>query len=311
MNPMDLLADVFRSLQLRGEIFCRAELAEPWSLVVPPTRLWTFHLVVRGRCHLLCNGRDDELGEGDLALVAASAHEQVLSSTERARPVPLSELARTFGRARTLEISGDGERAVLVCGGFELRDVPEASLRALFPEVLVVSAGERTTLVEELWQWISEEAREDGSGAEFVLGRLAELLLVYALRRGGRPTASGPSWLRALQVPEIAAAMTRMHEQLERPWSVDELAKIAGLSRSAFASLFTETVGEPPAQHLTRWRMVHAASALARQGESVASIAERVGYQSQAAFGRGFKRHFGIPPHRYREHVLRTQDQGA
>ena len=134
-----------------------------------------------------------------------------------------------------------------------------------------------------------------------MLAKLSELLFVEAMRRYAESLPAGQQgWLAALRDPQLGRALALMHAEPARAWTVDELAREVALSRSALGERFAELVGEPPMQYLTRWRLALAAQSLRAGGEAVARIAERVGYESEAAFNRAFKREFGSPPAKWR-----------
>jgi transcriptional regulator GlxA family with amidase domain len=150
----------------------------------------------------------------------------------------------------------------------------------------------------------ASETHAPGPGSDAMLGRLAELLFVEAMRRY---TASLPAeqagWLAGLRDPHVGRALALLHADPARDWEVEALARETGLSRSALGERFAHLIGEPPMQYLTRWRLALAAQALSAGNDAVARIAERVGYESEAAFNRAFKREFGSPPAAWRRSV--------
>lgn len=148
-----------------------------------------------------------------------------------------------------------------------------------------------------------EESGQRRAGTDAVLAKLSELLFLEAIRRYLESLPAGEQgWLAGLRDPYVSRALALLHREPARGWTVDELGRETGLSRSALADRFATLIGEPPMQYLTRWRLALAARALAEERAPVGRVAERVGYESEAAFNRAFKREFGLPPAAWRRH---------
>jgi AraC-like DNA-binding protein len=150
----------------------------------------------------------------------------------------------------------------------------------------------------------AEETRAPRAGADAVLAKLSELLFVEAIRRYIESVPPDQrNWFAGLRDPHVGRALALLHAEPARAWTVEDLGREAGLSRSALAERFAELIGEPPMQYLTRWRLALAAQALREGREPITRVAERVGYESEAAFNRAFKREFGMPPAAWRRHA--------
>jgi AraC-like DNA-binding protein len=190
----------------------------------------------------------------------------------------------------------EGPPEVRMLGGYFAFDSPDAAMMvSLLPALLHLRGIERLSLLVRL---VREESIEARPGRELVLGRLVEVLLIEALRSTpGEGTP--PGLLRALADTRLAAAMRHMHGEPAHPWTVDELAKKAALSRSAFFERFSRAVGSPPMEYLLGWRMAIAKDLLGRGGLAMAEVAERVGYSSASTFSTAFSRHVGQAPGRY------------
>jgi transcriptional regulator GlxA family with amidase domain len=147
---------------------------------------------------------------------------------------------------------------------------------------------------------LADETARQRPGGSAMVSRLCDLLVVEALRAWLAAAPPRDAWLAGLRDPQIAAALERIHTAPERPWTVDSLARAAGMSRSRFAQRFAELVGEPPLQYLTGWRLCYATELLDGSDDSLRVIAQRSGYGSEAAFGKAFKRRFGMSPGTYR-----------
>jgi len=192
--------------------------------------------------------------------------------------------------------------AVLLCGTFEFESEGVAWFLARLPRVIHIKGCETQGLIPVL-SLMAEEAEANRSGKTLVLRRLSDILFVQIMQRWVEQNGIAASgWLGALHDPLIRQALDLIHTQPEQPWTVSSLARATAMSRSAFAARFRDLVGEPPLKYLTRWRMQVAAQLLTRQPKmSLRAVAEQVGYVSEAAFCKTFKRMTGHPPLSYRQ----------
>lgn len=308
---MDPLQPILRAMRLECTVTARLEAAAPWGVRFCNT--WPrFGFVVRGACWIDIDGvpTPQALSAGD-GFILTRGRAFVLRDAPRSRVVRCEDLVR--GReGEVIAVGGDGPRTAVVSGTLGFDPAASRPLLEALPELLHLRADEdeggilRTTL-----ELLSAETAGDRLGRAQVCARLGEILFIQAVRRfaARRPEgagAGGVCWLSALADPHVGAALRAMHEDLSRPWTVEALARAAGASRSAFALRFRALVGETPLAHLARWRM-HSASGHLRAGElGLGEIAERVGYESEAAFSRAFKRIVGRAPGAVRRGELRT-----
>lgn len=307
----DVLADVLDSLKLRGRFFCRCELSAPWALGFGAGFFSHFHVITSGSCWLqLQDGTAPvALEEGDLALVIPRGSGYQLCDDLRTPPIALEQvIGNSRGGLRAVIRHGaGGPETGLICGAFEFQGARADSSLAILPPWIRVSKREshanewlRVTL-----QFLQKETREPGMGSETIITRLIDVIFVEAVRawlKGLPPGAAG--WLGALRDPAIGAALGLIHKSPGKPWTVGMLAAQVGMSRSPFAARFVELVGQSPMSYLKHWRLGQAAKLLEDQTLSLSNVAERVGYESAAAFSRGFKREFGVAPAQYRRRGL-------
>jgi AraC-like DNA-binding protein len=227
----------------------------------------------------------------------------------RATTVDLSIFRRSPGMRKPQPVKlGDGPADVhVVCGFLGCDTRPFNPLLSALPRVLLASerggapGGWLSRFMEVAW----EEARSARPGAEGILARLSELMFVEIIRRhlaSLPPERTG--WLAGLRDPFVGKALAALHARPARPWTIDALGHEAGLSRSALAERFTAMVGEPPIQYLARWRMQIAAGLLTNTCDGTAAVGARVGYASEAAFNRAFKKLVGVPPATWRRRAL-------
>jgi AraC-like DNA-binding protein len=208
-----------------------------------------------------------------------------------------------------LSYGGGGAKTRLICGFLACDDTLTNPVLSALPRMFKIDMRNdaRSAWLESSLRLAAVEAAELRVGSAIVLGRLSELLFVEAVRRcvDSLP-ADRKGWLAGVSDRFVGRSLALMHAQPAHGWTVDELARKAGLSRSALAQRFTQLLGQPPMQYLARWRLQIAAQALRDGAQSLTAIAERVGYESEAAFNRAFKREFGLPPASWRRSHLMT-----
>ncbi len=299
-TPVDPVGDLLADLRIHGTFYCRAEATAPWGVEMPAfPGCMAFHVVTRGSVVLDVDGEQRVLGTGDLALVPHGRGHLLRSAPEaqvagRADLLPQQQVGEHYS---VLRLDGGGSRAQMVCGVVEPSRPGAAHLLDLLPPVLVVDAraSARTGWLPLLLRVIADEAAEDRPGAEAVITRLADVVVLQAVRAWLDTAATGPGWLRALRDPQVGQAVALLHREPGAAWTLTRLAREARMSRSSFAARFTELAGEPVMHHLARWRM-HLATVALGQGARVGELAGRLGYESEAAFSRAYKRIVGVPP---------------
>jgi AraC-like DNA-binding protein len=301
----DPLGEALHVLRMSGSFYCRSELTAPWGLDLPPEpeSMW-FHVVSAGRCWLGVDGDEPrQLQPGDFALVPHGEGHVLLSEPGAPAPrVDGLEYDYASDRYAILRYGGGGAPTSIVCGTVRFGHPAARNLVALLPRTIVIEGSPGSPSPEADWmhstlRLIAVEGRELRPGGEAVITRLSDILVIQAIRAwiAGDP-AGQTGWLGALQDPRIGWAMSLVHRDPARPWSVASLARETAMSRSAFAARFTELVGEPVMQYVTRWRMQVALDWLQTDDIPVAALAARLGYESEAAFSRAFKRIVGISP---------------
>jgi AraC-like DNA-binding protein len=314
---VDVLASVLASLRFSGAAFCRADLGAPWGVGYPAMEWPLLHVVDRGACWLKVDGNPVPmaLAGGDLVLFPRGCRHQFSDSPSSPIHKLDSVLLQPHGRCPRIQRGGKGALTSLICGGLSFdRGAPNPVVQAL-PELVLVRSEQARTVpgLEPLVRSFAAEAGSDRPGAELVAGRLAEILFVQVVRAwaDGLPADGSSGWIRALQDPQISRAIGAIHQAPGARWSVADLAKEAAMSRSSFAARFTELLGEPPLRYVTRWRMAMAARALREGAQSTKEIAERFGYESQAAFTKAFRREVGTTPGGIKHDTARPRSGAA
>ena len=303
----DAVGEALHVLRMSGTFYCRSELTAPWGFTLPamPGCLW-FHVVTSGRCLLAAGDEVRELGAGDLVLVPRGEGHLMRSDPAASAPSIMAIPHEIDERYALLRHGGGGEPATMVCGAVRFDHPAAKTLVGLLPELVHVPVSPLTGRLQDTLRLIALEVEELRPGGEAVITRLADVLVIQAIRTW-LETAPRTGWIGALADPQIGRALAVVHRDPARDWSVAALAGEVAMSRSAFAARFTELVGEPAMAYVTRWRM-HVAMDRLGAGETVARIAAALGYRSEAAFSRAFTRVVGESPSAARRALRRRDD---
>jgi AraC-like DNA-binding protein len=298
----DPLGEALHGLRMDSSLYTRSELTAPWGLGLPPMPGHVmFHAVTSGRCFLEVAGDAPRpLQPGDLALVPHGEGHRLVSEPGQAAP-GLFDLPREIvsERYEVLRHGGGGAPTAMMCGVVRFDSAAAHHLVALLPRAIVVDGwtSPQTDWLQSTLRFLSDEAGQLRPGGEIVVTRLADILVVQAIRSWiAQDPAARTGWLGALRDPQIGRAIALVHRQPERAWTLDALADEVAMSRSAFAARFTALVGEPAMRYVARLRMHLSQSALRQPGARIADVAGRFGYASEAAFSRAFKRYVGVAP---------------
>jgi AraC-like DNA-binding protein len=321
----DTLSEVLRAVRLTGAVFFAVDASAPWVAETPPSselrphlmpgveHIIDYHVVTAGSCWGGLIGEPAfQLQTGDvIAFPQGDAH--VISSAPGMRGVPAREALGQVPNSRLpvlIEKDGGGaERARLICGFLGCDARPFNPLLATLPRVIHVPRKPADDgMLDHLIQLALAESNAKRAGGEVVLARLSELLFVEVVRRhvSGLP-AENVGWLAGLRDESIGRALGKLHHRPAHPWSLEDLAREVGMSRSVLAERFSHFVGVPPMQYLAQWRMQLAANLLSSSALGLAEIAEQVGYGSETALSRAYKRWVGVAPAEWR----RSKQSGA
>lgn len=313
---MDILSEVLKAVQLETAFFYNAEFSAPWSFRSPNScklapyihrpdgHVVVYHLVVEGRAVVRLQQERVELQAGDIVIIPHGDAHDIQSGPSSRTVDGESELQRIFEQGLKLSRHGGGGDVTRFICGFM---VCEPKLGRMFlsglPPVFKVNirAEDSGRWLENSIRYSIAEANSGGAGADAVLAKLCEALFVETLRRYATQSPERRTgWLAGARDPEIGKVLALMHREPAEQWTVAELARRVGLSRSVLSDRFRQYLGDSPVAYLTRWRLHRGAQMLSATNYSVAQIASEVGYDSEPAFNRAFKRHFGSPPARYR-----------
>lgn len=292
----DPLSDVVRLLHPRAVFANVISGKGHWAVRYAEYGQPGFCIVLEGSALLAVDGHEPvTISAGDFVLLPTTPP-FTLSSFVPAPPVFIDPRQTPGGEGERRHGEQEGPPDMRSLGGAFLFDTADAGLLvSLLPAVVHVRGSDR---LMQLVQWVGEEYQQKQPGSDYVLSRLAEMLLIEAMRSTTAGNAP-PGLLRGLGDERLARALKQMHARVDHPWTVGELARMAALSRSTFFERFTRTVGVPPMEYLLAWRMRIAGHLLKREALSVTEVAGRVGYGSTSTFSVAFSRHVGQPPSRY------------
>lgn len=304
---MDVLTDILNEMYLSGEVVARFDLTAPWGITMPP-RGGIFHAIDQGDCwiRLAPEGHLFQVSPGDLVIFPEGASHDLVNAPG-SLAVPLQEALCGLEKDSLVcpigDVGGGGPMTRIVCGVFNFRDVGFHPFRSILPPVLHIRGdrGENTQWLQMILKRLSHESTAATPGAFAVISRLVDILFIEGIRVWlNSEAAEGAGLLRALNDPVISEALGRIHDDPGQQWTVASLAAEVGLSRSAFAAHFTRLVGETPLRYVTGWRMQLAQGWLRGSAMSLGDMAERLGYQSEDAFKRAFRREVGSAPGSFR-----------
>ena len=325
---LDPITDIFKTMHVTAFGLHRLEATAPWGLkqeneaevqVTPSTKkmapadLAHFAMLSRGNCWLSAEGIEEPipLTGGDCFLLARGTS-IVLRDSPRTRPkLTFREIgARANGNVALC--GGGGAPTTIVCGSLSFDRASLKPITQLLPNFILMKADQaRTLALHNTVRALASEMAEQAPGSEVVATRLAEVLVIQLLRAH---IASGPTrnkgWLRAVFDPQMGAALSALHDKVNAPWTVESLAEAAGMSRSAFAARFKELLGQTPLEYVTEWRMQKAMQLLQQRDKKLIDVARSVGYVSDAAFSKAFKRVVGANTGEYMKRGLEGRAHG-
>lgn len=299
---VDPLGEVLHLLRMSGIFYSRSEVTAPFGVEVPqfPTNM-VFHVALAGQAWLEIEGEEPQLLQaGDIALVPHGDGHKMVSEvggpTMSILDMPRQKISERY---ELITNDGGGAHTTMICVPTRFDHPAAHQLVQLLPKLIYIQAWRSSYFesTQSILRLMAAEAKSLRLGGETVITRLADVMVIQALRSWiEEDPMAQTGWLGALQDEHIGNAILAIHKEPERAWSVATLAKEVAMSRSVFAARFKQLVEESPMQYVTRWRMNIAMTLLRENDLSLAELAERLGYQSEATFSRAFKRAMGVSP---------------
>ena len=315
---MDLLSDVLQTLRLSGALFLRGDFTAPWAVMTAGAaevgaflkagrgRVLVFHMVAAGQCHVRLDSGAEALVEAPGVILLPHGHPHALADRGDRVPLPVDAVLPPLPWTSLPHVvhGGGGAASRLICGYLLVSNVVFAPLLRDLPELLAFrfSADERDAGLRSVLDFAAREAEAARPGTASLVFRLAELFFIEVLRHHAAGLAPGDrGWLAATRDPAIARALQALHAEPAQAWTVEALARASAVSRSTLAGRFKQHFGYGPMQYLSKWRVQLAASRLSGSDLAIAEAAAAVGYESESAFYRAFKREMGLSPKAWRE----------
>lgn len=302
---MDPLSDILSLLKPRTAISAGLKAGGAWAIRFPSHEGVKFNAVLRGACWVEVEGEAAQRIEAGDCFLLTRGRRFTFATEPGLQPY---DSAAIYERARDgIAVCQGGDDFFLIGGRFTFEGDHAGMLFGALPPLVKVSwATSEAAILRWTLEQLAVELRERPPGEGLMAEHLAQIMLLQILRLHAANGAAAPGWLRALGDTQIARTLQAMHAEPARRWTLLELARLAGMSRTTFAERFRRTVGEPPLSYLTRWRMWLAADRLRHSNEPVAAIAYAAGYAAEAAFSTTFRRVMGCAPGRYRRGIPRT-----
>lgn len=317
---MDALSDVLRVVRLKGGVFLHAEFTAPWCIQAQPVaencspfldssdQLVLYHYVAKGRLAVQVSDGEPVEFESGQVIILPHNDRHLMGSRLDLPAVLTGEVVRPSpdGGLAIINHGGGGEPTRIVCGFLGWDRLEGNPLAGALPPLLKFDTrnGAAASWIRSSLEFAAEQVAARRAGSEAVLAKMSELLFVEAVRSYIETLPEEQTgWLAGLKDPFVSRALSLLHQRVADAWTVDDLGREVGLSRSALAERFTKLIGEPPMRYLARWRIQVAAQQLRNSDTPLARIADQVGYESESAFNRAFKRSFGVPPAAWRNNA--------
>jgi len=313
---MDLLSDILSHMRLTGTLYFRTSFTSPWGVRVPPfENVARFHFAHKGGCFVRIDGETDPLvlGQGDLVIITRGAsHTLYCDPTTEDDALALDQVVHESGFTGKGTLiygaPGTNQETQLVCGHFAFdKNLNHPLIDALPSSIHIKNYGEPSgRWMENTLKVIGAEAGREQMGSDLIALKMSEIIFAQALRTYLSTGGADQPVLAGFSNPNIARTLKAIHDDPAFSWSLEELAKIAGMSRTSFVNKFSQSLSMTPLGYITHWRMQIARQLLAETVAPIIEIAEKVGYQSEAAFGRVFKKQFLTAPATYRREFQGT-----
>ncbi|WP_428386973.1 AraC family transcriptional regulator [Mucisphaera sp.] len=306
----DPLGQTLHALRMTAVVYARSHLHAPWGFSLPPMdHCLLYHVVTAGQCWLdLPGSQPTQLVPGEFALVPHGQGHALLSQPGQPAPnyfdLPVQRLTPHYETLDLTAHNPTGQRTTLICGAVRFEHPAARELIAMLPPLLHLQTwgNHQTDWMHNTLRLMAAELQSEKPGGETIVTRLADILVIQAIRSWIENNCHAHTgWLAGLHDDKIGPAIRAIHKDPTHPWTLASLADAACMSRSAFAARFNQIVGETPMHHLTRWRMHLASGWLHDTDITISQCAQQLGYTSEAAFNRAFKRILKTTPGNYRK----------
>ncbi|MDR3681471.1 MAG: AraC family transcriptional regulator [Flavipsychrobacter sp.] len=302
---MDALSEVLDSLKLKAVVYQKVPFTAPWGISIAQDQYSQFWRLLKGTCYLSIAGEEMiKMEVGDFVLVPHGAAHRILGHPQNAS-VPSAQFVKSLQAGKPM-FQGTDEETLLIGGHFEFTSPIQHPFVQSLPNVININShqDEIRLWLQQAAAFMNDELSTRKAASDLILGRLAEIVFILIVRAYMEQAGVAQGFLRAFKDPRISASLNTMHAAPEKDWTLEQLATHVGMSRSLYSKEFKRLLGETPLGYLTNWRILKAKQLLLENKENICEVAEKVGYQSEAAFNRLFKTKVGETPAVYRRRVV-------
>ena len=300
---MDILSDILSKVKLSSAVYFKSDFSEPWGMDIPKGPFAQFHIVTRGQCVLKTKEVSIQLFTGDIVVFPLGAGHW-LANSEKSKRYQGLEVVEAILSGNSL-FEGNELSTTLVCGHFEFdRNMAHPFIKELPAMIHIKNEDVKQFIwLKNITDLVIDEAEMEKSGSNVIVNKLGEILFIHTLRALIEKNKLKTGFIAAMQDERISKVLKEIHSHPQNDWQLDKLAQIAGMSRTSFINKFKSLIGVTPFNYLTQWRLLQAKELLAESELAVGEIAEQVGYQSEAAFNRVFKKNVAQTPLKFRQKV--------
>ena len=301
---MDIISDILSKIKLKGVVYFKSDFAIPWGMGIPEGPLAQFHMVTKGQCWLKTPEGVIQLFAGDV-VVFPHGDPHWLAGEEHSKIYDGKEVISSIHSGRSIFEKGNYS-ATLICGHFEFDNRLDHPFIQELPSFLHITDTDLRNFswLKNITDLVIRETGKQDAGSRIIVDKLGEVLFIHILRAYIQNNASDRGFITALRDERISKVLNAIHTTPDKNWQLPSLAQIAGMSRTSFANRFKLLVGDTPHNYLTLWRILEAKELLVESSKTVGEIAQDVGYHSEAAFNRVFKKRVELTPLKYRQQIL-------
>ncbi|WP_024768868.1 AraC family transcriptional regulator [Aquimarina macrocephali] len=298
---MDVFSDVLKKVKLSSAVYFKSNFSSPWGMDIPKGPFAQFHIVTRGQCILKTKDKSIQLFAGDIVVFPLGTNHW-LADLETSKRQNGQDVVRAILKGKPL-FEGDNIATTLLCGHFEFDRSIEHPFIKEMPKIIHIPDAEKKEFswLENIVNLVIHEAGNEQPGSQVIVDKLGEVLFIHTLRAYIQRNKAKKGFVAAMQDERIGKVLKAIHSAPEMNWRLVSLARIAGMSRTSFSNQFRDLMGETPLNYITQWRMLQAKELLIESNKPVGEIANEVGYQSEAAFNRVFKKRVTLTPLKFRQ----------
>ena len=301
---MDVLSDILLKVKLTSVVYFKSDFSEPWGMEIPKGPFAQFHIVTKGQCILKTKDESIQLFAGDIVVFPFGASHWI-ANNENSKKHNGQEVVQSILSGKSI-FEGDKISATLVCGHFEFDNSLDHPFIKELPSIINIDDSDMNQFswLKNITELVMQEAEKEQSGSSVIVNKLGEVLFIHTLRAYIEKNSSDHGFIAAMQDDRMNRVLKAIHTSPDNDWKLEQLAQIAAMSRTSFANHFKKLIGQTPFSYITQWRLLKAKELLKESALTVGEIAEKIGYQSEAAFNRVFKKRVNKTPLKFRQSAL-------